>query len=84
MDTANGRDMSSSVASSTGSSSSSLVMFNGSYINIDQLLLRLEQSEQSRRQIEQQFKSAQSQLGITVKHVTNQSIINFYGTQFII
>lgn len=41
-----------------------LVLFNGFYVNIEQLLLRLEQSEESRRESEQQFKLAQSQLGI--------------------
>ena len=43
----------------------SLVLFNGFYVNVEQLLLRLEQSEESRRESEQQFKLAQSQLGNT-------------------
>lgn len=44
-------------------SSCSLVLHNGFYVNIEQLLLRLEKSEESRRETEQQFKLAQSQLG---------------------
>lgn len=43
--------------------SSSLILYNGTYINIEQLLLRLDQSEESRRETENQFKLAQSQLG---------------------
>jgi hypothetical protein len=40
-----------------------LILFNGVYVNVEQLLLRLEKSEESRRESEQQFKLAQSQLG---------------------
>jgi hypothetical protein len=39
------------------------MLFNGVYVNVEQLLLRLEKSEESRRESEHQFKLAQNQLG---------------------
>lgn len=42
--------------------SSSLVLVNGCYVNVEQLLLRLEQSEDLKAEIDNQFKLSQSQL----------------------
>lgn len=42
---------------------SGLVLSSGCYVNVDQLLLRFEQSEESRRESEKHFRSAQGQLG---------------------
>ena len=39
------------------------LMSNGCYVNTEQLLFRLCQSEDSRRETEQQFKLSQCQLG---------------------
>ena len=41
---------------------SNLVMVNGCYVDVEQLLLRLHQSEESRRETENQFKISQMQL----------------------
>jgi hypothetical protein len=51
------------VATANEQISQALILFNGVYVNVEQLLLRLEKSEESRRESEQQFKLAQSQLG---------------------
>lgn len=40
-----------------------LIQLNGAYVNVEQLLTRLEKSEESRRESEFKFKQAQSQLG---------------------
>lgn len=45
------------------SDSVGLILLNGVYVNVEQLLLRLEQSEESRRESELKFKLAQNQLG---------------------
>ncbi|EFX85722.1 hypothetical protein DAPPUDRAFT_237157 [Daphnia pulex] len=51
-------------ATANEQTSSALMLFNGVYVNVEQLLLRLEKSEESRRESEQQFKLAQNQLAI--------------------
>lgn len=41
-----------------------VTMSNGCYVNVEQLISRLEQSEESRRESENQLKFAQQQLGM--------------------
>ncbi|KAI9553319.1 hypothetical protein GHT06_021217 [Daphnia sinensis] len=53
-----------------------LILLNGVYVNVEQLLVRLEQSEESRRETELKFKLAQNQLAICRVDLTKSTETN--------